>query len=142
MVEMIDERLLLAALFWAGLALLIFELIWYAIEKKLALLKNMPSQLIEESGIGFFISKYIMQLAFLVVVPTVAYSWFYVLVPFYGVRAGVSMAIFLFVLGIVPFGVTVLMRIKLPLSFMLFQLTGYLLKIILVYGIIAYLYTL
>jgi hypothetical protein len=142
MAEMINERLLLAALLWAGLALLIFELLWYFLEKRLALLKKLPPQIIEDTGVGFFISKYIMQLAFLVVVPTVAYSWFYVLVPFYGVRAGVSMAIFLFVLGIVPFAVTILMRIKLPLSFMLFQLSGYLLKIILVYGIIAYLYTL
>ena len=139
---MINERLLLTALLWAGLALFVFELIWYFLEKRLALLKNLPPQILEDSGLGFFISKYIMQLAFLVVVPTVAYSWFYVLVPFYGVRAGVSMAIFLFVLGIVPFSVTVLMRIKLPLSFMLFQLSGYLLKIIIVYGIIAYLYTL
>ena len=139
---MINERLLLAALFWAGLALFVFELIWYFLEKRLALLKNMPAQIVEDTGLGFFISKYIMQLAFLVVVPAVAYSWFYVLVPFYGVRAGVSMAIFLFVLGIVPFAVTVLLRIKIPLSFMLFQLSGYLLKIVIVYGIIAYLYTL
>lgn len=139
---MINERLLLAALLWAGLALLIFELLWYLLEKRLTLLRKLPPQIIEDTGIGFFISKYIVQLAFLVVVPTVAYSWFYVLVPFYGVRAGVSMAIFLFVLGIIPFAITILMRIKLPLSFMLFQLSGYLIKIIIVYGIIAYLYTL
>lgn len=139
---MINQRLLLAALLWAGLALFVFELIWYFIEKKLGLLKNVPQQVLEETGLGFFISKYIMQLAFLVVVPAVAYSWFYVLVPFYGIRAGVGMAVFVFVLGIVPFAVTVLMRIKLPLSFMLFQMAGHLLKIIIVYGIIAYLYIL
>ncbi len=139
---MINQRLLLAALLWAGLALFVFELIWYFIEKKLGLLKNVPQQVLEETGLGFFISKYIMQLAFLVVVPAVAYSWFYVLVPFYGIRAGVGMAVFVFVLGIVPFAVTVLMRIKLPLSFMLFHLAGHLLKIIIVYGIIAYLYIL
>lgn len=139
---MINQRLLLTALLWAGAALLVFELIWYQIERKLKLLKNLPRELLEDTGPGFFISKFIMQLAFLVVVPTVAYSWFYVLVPFYGVRAGVALAVFIFVLGIVPFAVTVLMRIKLPLSFMLFQMAGYLLKIIIVYGIIAYLYIL
>jgi len=139
---MINQRLLLTALLWAGLALFVFELIWYQIERRLKLLKDMPSQVLEDTGVGFFISRFIMQLAFLVVVPTVAYSWFYVLVPFYGVRAGVAMALFIFILGIVPFAVIVLMRIKLPLSFMLFQMAGYLLKIIIVYGIIAYLYIL
>lgn len=139
---MINQKLLLTALLWAGAALFIFEIIWYQVERRLKLLNHMPSQILEDTGPGFFISKFIMQLAFLVVVPTVTYSWFYVLVPFYGVRAGVAMAIFIFVLGVVPFAVTVLMRIKLPLSFMLFQMAGYLLKIIIVYGIIAYLYNL
>jgi len=142
MVEMISFPLLLACLFWAGLALFVFELFWFILEKKLALLKDLPQELLEETGIGFFISKFIMQLAFLVAVPAVAYSWFYVLVPFYGVRAGVGMAIFIFILGLVPFSVSVLMRIKLPLAFVLFQMAGHLIKMILVYGIIAYLYIL
>ena len=139
---MISIGLLLAAILWAGLALLLFELCWYVLEKKLALLKNMPQQILEETGISYFVSRFVMQLAFIVVVPTVVYSWFYVLVPFYGTRAGIAMAVFLFVLGIVPFSMTVLMRVKLPLSFMLFQMAGYLLKIIIVYAIIAYLYIL
>ena len=139
---MINLSLLLASLFWAGLALLVFELLWFALEKKLALLKDLPRELLEETGIGFFVSKFIMQLAFLVAVPAVAYSWFYVLVPFYGVRAGVSMAVFIFILGLVPFSVSVLMRIKLPLAFVLFQMAGHLLKTIIIYGIIAYLYIL
>ena len=139
---MINQRLLLTALLWGGAALFIFELIWYQIERRLKLLKHLPGQIVEETGPGFFVSKFVMQLAFLVVVPTVAYSWFYVLVPFYGVRAGIALAILVFVLGIVPFAVTVLMRIKLPLSFMLFQMAGFLLKLIIVYGIIAYLYIL
>jgi hypothetical protein len=142
MAEMISFRLLLAALFWSGLALLIIELIWHFLEKKLALLKNVPSEMLEETGIGLFVSRYIMQLAFLVAVPSVIYSWFYVMVPFYGLRAGVGMAVFIFILGIVPFSVSVLIRIKLPLAFTLFHMAGYLIKTIIVYGIIAYLYIL
>ena len=98
---MISFQLLLTTLFWAGLALLLFEIVWYKLETKLSLLKNMPAELLEETGLGYFISKYIMQLAFLVAVPSVAYSWFYVLIPFYGVRAGVGMAVFIFV-GCLP----------------------------------------
>ena len=139
---MISFQLLLTTLFWAGLALLGFEILWYNLENRLSLLKHMPPELLEETGLGYFISKYIMQLAFLVAVPSVAYSWFYVLVPFYGVRAGVGMAVFIFVLGLVPFSVSVLMRIKLPLAFVLFQMAGHLIKTILVYGIIAYIYIL
>ncbi len=139
---MISFQLLLTTLFWAGLALLLFEIVWYKLETKLSLLKNMPAELLEETGLGYFISKYIMQLAFLVAVPSVAYSWFYVLIPFYGVRAGVGMAVFIFVLGLVPFSVSVLMRIKLPLAFVLFQMAGHLIRTIIVYGIIAYIYIL
>ncbi|MCK5127834.1 MAG: hypothetical protein KAR42_16375 [candidate division Zixibacteria bacterium] len=139
---MISFQLLLASLLWTGGALLAFELIWYFLEKKLDLLKKLPPGLIEEAGVGYFVSKFVMQFAFLVVVPTAVYSWFYVMVPFYGVRAGIAMALLLFIFGIMPFTVTILMRVKLPVSFILFQLAGYLLKLIMVYGIIGYLYIL
>lgn len=139
---MISFNLLMASLFWAGLALFVIEILWYLLEKKLALLDSLPRELLEETGVGYFFSKYIMQLAFLVAVPAVAYSWFYVLIPLYGLRAGVGMAIFIFILGLVPFSVSVLMRIKLPLAFVLFQMAGHLLKTIIIYGIIAYLYIL
>jgi hypothetical protein len=52
------------------------------------------------------------------------------------------MAVFIFILGLVPFSVSVLMRIKLPLAFVLFQMAGHLIKTIIIYGIIAYLYIL
>lgn len=139
---MISFHLLLACLFWAGAALLVIEIIWYLIEKRLTLLKNLPKEILEETGLGFLVSRYITQLAFLVVVPAVVYSWFYVLIPFYGLRAGVTLAVFIFILGIVPYSASILTRIKLPLAYVLFQLAGYLIKTIIVYGIIAYLYIL
>lgn len=139
---MINVRLLLAALFWAGAALFVLEVAWYFLEKKLALLKSLPREILEETGTSFFVSKFVMQLAFLVAVPTVVYSWFYVMIPFYGIRAGVAVAVFIFVLGIIPFATSVLMRIKLPVAFVLVEMTGYLVKIIIIYGIIAYLYVL
>lgn len=139
---MISLRLLLACLFWAGLALLIFELIWYFLEKKLKLLAKLPAEFKEATGSGYFFSRFMLNLAFLVVLPSVVYSWFYVLVPFYGTRAGVALAMLVFTLGVIPFSGTVMLRIRVPLSFMLFQLAGHLLKLLLVYGIIAYLYVL
>jgi len=139
---MISIRLLLACLLWGGVALFIFEAIWYLLERKLRLPSKLPPELLEEDGFGYFISKFIMQFAFLVAMPAVVYSWFYVMVPFSGVRAGVSLALFVFMLGIIPFAVSLLMRIKLPLSYTLFQSAGHLIKLIIVFGVISYLYIL
>ncbi len=139
---MISIELLITSLLWTGGALFVFELLWYWLEKKLALLNRLPAEILEETGIGFFVSKFIMQFAFLVVVPTAVYSWFYVMLPFYGIRAGMAVALALFILGIMPFTISILMRVKFPVSYILFQLAGYLLKLLLVYGIIGYLYIL
>ncbi len=139
---MISLPLLMACLLWAGAALLGFELIWYYLEKKLNLLAKIPDEFKEATGSGYFFSRFLMNLAFLVVMPSVVYSWFYVLVPFYGVRSGVALAMLVFMLGIVPFSATLIFQIRLPLSFTLFQLAGHLLKLLIVYGIIAYLYIL
>jgi len=133
---------MLVCLFWAGLALLVYELIWYYLEKKLTLLARIPSEFLEETGPGFFVSRYIMHFAFLVALPTAVYSWFYVMVPFTNLRAGLVLALGLFILGIVPFAVSLLMRFKIPLSYTLFQMAGHLIRLIIVYGIISYLYIL
>jgi len=139
---MISLRLLLACFLWGGLALLFFELIWYWAEKKANLLSKLPPSLMEETGIIFFLSRFMMQFAFLVALPTIVYGQLYTLVPFYGVRAGIGMVLFLYVLGVVPFVITLFARIKLPLAYILFQLAGYLVKLTLIYSIIAYLYVL
>lgn len=139
---MISVKLLLACLFWGGTALLIFEIFWHMLEKKLKIPSKLPPELLEEDGLGYFISKYVMQFAFLVTLPTVIYSGFYVMVPFSGIRAGIAMALFAFMLGIIPYSVSLLMHIKIPLSYTLFQTAGHLLKLLLVFGVIAHLYTL
>ncbi|MEE9443345.1 MAG: hypothetical protein V3V99_11840 [candidate division Zixibacteria bacterium] len=135
-------ELLLFSLLWAGISLLIIDYIWYLLEKKLALLNKLPKDILEEISIGYFFSKYIMQLSFLVAVPSAIYSLFYLTLPFYGARAGIAVAFVLFVLGIVPFTISLIMRVKLPLSYVLFQLAGYLIKLVIVYGIIGYIYIL
>ncbi len=139
---MISLPQMLYTLLWAGLALLIFESLWYVLENRLNLLGKLPAELIEPPNLSLLISRYIMQFAFLVVAPTIIYGWVYILLPFYGVRAGIASALILFVMGAVPFSVMIMSRIKLPLSFILFQLAGHLLRLILVFGIISYIYIL
>lgn len=135
-------ELLIHVLLCAGGSLLIFDFIWYLLEKKLSLLNKLPKELLEEINIGYFFSKYIMELSFLVAVPSAIYSLFYLTLPFYGARAGLAVAFILFVLGIVPFTISLIMRVKLPISYVLFQLAGFLIKLTLVYGIIGYIYIL
>jgi len=139
---MINMNLVLTSLFWCGLALLVFELIWFGLERSLDLLKKLPSELVEKASWGYFFSRYILQLSFLVLIPTAIYSLFYMLLPFYGTRAGVATALALFVLGIIPFALSIFLRMKLPLSYILFQMAGFLLKLLLIFGIIGYLYVL
>lgn len=139
---MISLPLLGACLLWGGVALFVFDLIWYFLEKKLDLTAKLPPELMEPYGPGYFISKYMTGFAFLVALPSVLYSWAYVLVPFYGLRAGIVLALYLFVLGIIPYSVILLMRIKIPLAYTLFQLAGYLMRLLVIYGIIASLYVL
>lgn len=139
---MISLPQMLYTLLWAGLALLIFESLWYVLENRLNLLGKLPAELVEPPNLSLLISRYIMQFAFLVVAPTIIYGWVYILLPFYGVRAGIASALILFVMGAVPFSVIIMSRIKLPLSFILFQLAGHLLRLILVFGIISYIYIL
>ncbi len=139
---MISLKLFLACLLWGAVALFVLELVWYFLERKLNLTAKLPPEMVEAMGSGYFVSRYISQFAFLVALPSVVYSWAYVLIPFYGVRAGLVLALYLFVMGIVPFSTVSLMRIKIPLAYTLFQLAGYLIKLVLIYGIIAYLYIL
>lgn len=139
---MISFKLFLACLLAGGAALFVIELVWYFLEKKLDLTARLPVEMVEAMGSGYFISRFVSQFAFLVALPSVIYSWAYVLIPFYGVRAGIVLALYLFIMGIVPFSTVFLMRIKLPLAYTLFQLAGYLIKLLVIYGIIAYLYVL
>ncbi|MDD4052890.1 MAG: hypothetical protein PHR28_13470 [candidate division Zixibacteria bacterium] len=139
---MISIKLFLACLVAGGAALFAIESIWYILEKKLDLTAKLPAEMVEAMGSGYFLSRLVSQFAFLVALPAVIYSWAYVLIPFYGVRAGMVLALYLFIMGIIPFSSVFLMRIKLPLAYTLFQLAGYLVKLIVIYGIIAYLYIL
>lgn len=139
---MISVALLLTCLLWGGIALFVVELLWYLLEKKLSLTAKLPTDMVEPMGSGYFVSRFVSQFAFLVALPSVVYSWAYVLIPFYGLRAGIVLALYLFIMGIVPYSTASLMRIKIPLAYTLFHMAGYLIKLVLIYGIIAYIYVL
>jgi hypothetical protein len=139
---MIDKTLLIYALATAGGYLLLISLLLEFVSKKLSLNKGLPEEIIEETNISWFGLNFLMELLFYVAVPTIAYSFIYLILPFEGVRAGMASALFALVLGAVPLTMGLSVRIKLPMPFLIFSLLSYFIKLSGSLIIIGYLYTL
>lgn len=139
---MINKTLLFYALLSAGGYLLIISLLLEFVSKKLSLDKGLADELKEETGIGWFVMNFIMELLFYVAVPTIAYSFLYIILPFEGIKAGMATALLALVIGATPIVMGLSVRIKLPLPFLTFFLLSYFIKLAGSLVIIGYLYTL
>lgn len=139
---MINKTLLFYALLSAGGYLLIISLLLEFVSKKLSLDKGLADELKEETGIGWFAMNFIMELLFYVAVPTIAYSFLYIILPFEGIKAGMATALLALVIGATPIVMGLSVRIKLPLPFLTFYLLSYFIKLAGSLVIIGYLYTL
>ena len=125
-----------------GVYLLLVSMLLEFVIRKLKLLGNFPKELIEDTGLGWMVTFFIMEFLFFVVIPTVTYSFFYLIVPFSGVKAGLAATLFAFTLGAVPTVMNLSIRLRLPMPYLLFTLLGFLFKLGGSMAIIAYLYTL
>ena len=139
---MISVELLIWCLVVAGLYLLILSLILDLAGKKFGIARGIPAELLESMNWSWFVLSYVIELLFYVVIPTFAYSFFYVIVPLTGIRAGMAGALFAFTLGAVPALMGLSIRIKFPMLFLLYFLFGLLLKLGGALTIIGYLYSL
>jgi len=139
---MISGTQMLYCLVSGGVYLLIATLALEFISKKMKLLRGLPSEILEDSGGVWLVLFFIMEFLFFVTIPTVSYSFFYLIVPFSGVKAGMAATLFAFTLGALPLVMSLSVRIKLPMQYLLFLLLGYLIKLGGSLAIIAYLYTL
>jgi hypothetical protein len=142
MAVMISLELMIYCLLAAGAYLLIISLLLDFVERRLKLTATLPDKLVESTGLSFTLANFILELLFYVAIPTIVYTFFYYLLPFYGVRAGMATGLFAFVLGSVPALMGLAVRIKLPMPYVLYVLLAILLKLIGCLGIIGYLYTL
>lgn len=138
----VDFTLLMICLGVGGLYLLIISWLWNRLEKFIPTTDNFPENFLEERSAAAFISTFIVELIFFVFIPAVIYAWFYTVIPFSGIRGGVSVALVIFILGILPLGITILLRIRLPVVFLLYHILGLLVKIAGILAIIGYLYSL
>ncbi len=102
----------------------------------------MPAEFIESGGALWFTMNYTMELLLYVLIPSIAYSYFYILLPLSGIRTALAGALFAFTLGAVPALTSLLNRSQLPVLAFAYLLLTILLKLTGALLIIGYLYQL
>ena len=139
---MISLELMLYCLVAGGVYLLFLSFLLEMIGRGLKISRGIPAELLESPGWTWFVINYIMELLFFVFIPTMAYSFLYLILPLSGVRAGMAGALFAFTLGVVPALMGLAVRFKLSMPYLLYFLLGLLLKLAGAMTIIGYLYSL
>lgn len=138
----IDFKLLMACMGLGALYLIIVTLLWNRLERVVPIFENFPKGLIEESNPAGIIYTFVVELIFYIFIPAMVYAWFYTLIPFSGIRGGLSVALMIYVLGAVPISISILFKVKLPVVYLLYQSLGMLIKLAGTLAIIGYLYAL
>lgn len=139
---MISLELMAYCILCAGGYLLVLSLLLDFVERRLKLSAALPPEIVEAAGLSWTFAIFLMEVLFFVAIPTIVYSFFYYLLPFYGVRAGIASGLFAFALGAAPALMGLSVRVKLPMPYMLYILLSILLKLTGCLAIIGYLYTL
>lgn len=139
---MVDKQLLFYAFLTAGGYLLVISLLLEYLCKIFKINQSLPPQLKEETGAGWFVMNYIMELLFYVAIPTIGYGFLFLILPLEGVKAGMAAVLFALLVGAVPVVMGLTVRVKLPIHFLTFILLSYFIKLAGTLIIIGYLYTL
>lgn len=139
---MLSGKLMMYCLVAGGAYLFLVGLLLEFLCTRFKLDRGIPEPFREGSGAGWFTVYFVMEFLFFVMIPTVSYSFFYLVMPFAGMRAGLAAALFAFTMGAVPIVMIASIRLKLPMLYLLYSLLGYLLKLGGTMAIIGYLYTL
>lgn len=138
---MVSTTLLLYCILFAGLYHVISSILLGVLERKLNLCKGIPNEMLEESSMFWSGANIIMEGLFIVVIPAIGYSFFYLVVPLNGIKAGMGAALFAFILGAAPAIMGLSVRLKLPMPFLLFSLLSLLIRLGGSLAIIGYLYS-
>ena len=125
----------------SGIYLLVMSIVLSLVEVSLKLNRGLPKELVEQSNLAWFIMNFVMEFLFYVVIPTIIFSFFYVVVPLSGVKAGLAAAVLAFLLGAVPVLMGLSVKIKLPMPLVLFGLLSHLIKLGGAMALIGYLYS-
>jgi len=139
---MISMELLIYCFVSGAVYLLAVNGLFIYLENKIGVVDSIPESLREETGPGWFVTNYIMELLFFVAIPSMGYSFLYVILPLSGIRAGMAVGLVALTLGAVPLLMGLTVRLKLPMQYVLFSLLGYFVKLAGCLVIIGYLYAL
>lgn len=119
----------------AAAILLLLELLRWLIEKAIVR-RFMPDSDIDTQ----FWAPFILNLIFMVILPTIVYAALYPVLPFSGHHAGFFIGLFVFGVGILPNQIRSYNQFKLASGLVAFQLLWVLLTLLLVIGSITYTY--
>ncbi len=139
---MVSYRLLLSCLVVGTAYLAAISFALDALERKLRLTADIPASLLEQDGLTSTIVSLLMETLFYVVIPALGYSFFYLVIPFSGIRAGFAGALLALVIGSAPVVMRLSVRLKLPLSYLLYLVLSHFLKLAGTLALIGYLYAL
>ena len=139
---MFSFELIIYCILAAGAYLLVISFVLDFLERKLKLSSDIPEQLVETPAVSWTLINFVMESLFFVVIPTLAYSYFYFVIPFIGIRAGLAAALYAFTIGVAPAVMGLSVRIKLPMPYLLYFMLSMLLKISGCLAVIGYLYSL
>lgn len=128
------QKLILAVIF-AGLALFILEYLRRAftvmLVRKFGLLEVVEIQ---------FLSSFMINFVFCVMLPAVVYSALYPILPFTSFRSGFFIALFVFGVGQLPLSVRTYNQFRLSSALTAFEMLWNLLTLLVTLGTITYLY--
>ncbi len=139
---MISMNQMLYCLVAGGGYLFLISLVLDWVEHKLQLTAALPKELVEPSSFSATVANFVLELIFYVALPSVVYSFFFYLLPFYGARGGMAAALFAFALGAAPALIGLSLRVKLPTPYLFWTLLVILVKLLGCLAIIGYLNTL
>lgn len=127
---------------FAGLYLLVISALLELALKKLGFLKLYAAEMLEPYSAKWFFVNYLMEFMFFVVIPTLAFEFFHVLLPLTDVRTALAGALVAFTLGVVPAIMGLTVRLSLSMPYLLFFVCAHLLKLGGAMLIVGYIYSL
>ncbi|MBD3333079.1 hypothetical protein GF356_09520 [candidate division GN15 bacterium] len=126
---------------FAGLYLLIVSALLELALKKLGFLKLYAAEMLEPYSIKWFLVNFVMEFMFFVVIPTLAFEFFHVLLPLTDIRTALAGALVAFVLGVVPAIMGLTVRLSLSMPYLLFFMCAHLLKLGGAMAVVGYIYS-
>lgn len=138
--ELIGYCLLAVAAYLAVLGFLLSK-----VEKWLeaaGLWRDYPETVFFQRSLAMIIWDFITEFFMFALLPTLIYTWMWLILPLEGPRAGVAIGLWSVTIGSVPLAMAISSRLRLPAAALVFLTLSHLLKLGGALGIIGYLFSL